>query len=137
MVEAKDFIINIVETPVNDEESSQKTSNAKSAKEKDLDIDWIINHALQVKFEKQNGDLLNSIRRFVTTCRSMTCLLVAWISWASMRSIARLQTLAKYANQFISLILLRIVIFLRFLDLKQSVQITQRIRLLQANEVKQ
>lgn len=48
MVDAKDFIINIVETPVNDEEPSQKPPSGKSAKEKDLDIDWIINHALQV-----------------------------------------------------------------------------------------
>jgi len=52
MVDAKDFIINIVETPANDEEPSQKAANNKSTKEKDLDIDWIINHALQVKFDQ-------------------------------------------------------------------------------------
>jgi hypothetical protein len=55
MIDTKDFIINIVETAINDEEPNQTPANGKSAKEKDLDIDWIINHALQVKFDKEHS----------------------------------------------------------------------------------
>lgn len=93
--QSKDYILNVVATPVDD-------SGGGSATSSNSDKEWVVNHALQVITRLLfNSPLWMLYHRFVSVYfRFMTCWLVVWIFSVSIVSITHRLWANKYDNFF-------------------------------------